>query len=90
MAQTLWQVVRVQLDQQKTQVIEAIRSYPPPIPACDAQFNHLLEERARISREIGRLETLAREHPDDLNALADFVRASACLDERVFALLAAE
>ena len=27
-----------------------IRSYPTPIPRCDAQFNHLLEERDRIRR----------------------------------------
>jgi len=25
-----------------------IRAYPTPIPRCDAQFNHLLEERERI------------------------------------------
>jgi vacuolar-type H+-ATPase subunit I/STV1 len=27
-----------------------IRAYPTPIPRCDAQFNHLLEERDRIRR----------------------------------------
>ena len=25
-----------------------IRAYPTPIPRCDAQFNHLMEERDRI------------------------------------------
>ena len=27
-----------------------IRAYPTPIPRCDAQFNHLIEERDRIRR----------------------------------------
>jgi hypothetical protein len=27
-----------------------IRAYPTPIPRCDAQFNHLMEERDRIRR----------------------------------------
>jgi hypothetical protein len=29
-----------------------IRSYPTPIPRCDAQFNHLMEERDRIVRAL--------------------------------------
>ncbi len=27
-----------------------IRSYPTPIPRCDAQFNYLVEQRDRLSR----------------------------------------
>ena len=36
-----------------------IRAYPTPIPRCDAQFNHLLEERDRIRRLLE--EITARE-----------------------------
>ena len=31
---------------------EEIRSYPTPIPRCDAQFNFLYEHRARLSQQL--------------------------------------
>jgi hypothetical protein len=46
---------RKALQAQKQRTDEEIRSYPRPIAACDLQFNYLLEERARIARELGRL-----------------------------------
>ncbi len=33
-----------------------IRSYPTPISGCDAQFNHLLAERTRISAALAELD----------------------------------
>lgn len=33
-----------------------IGAYPAPITGCDAQFNHLLEERARLNAELTRFE----------------------------------
>ena len=36
-------------------IVKEIRSYPSPIPACDAQFNYLLDQRAKLSLEIKRL-----------------------------------
>ena len=54
-----------------------IGAYPPPIPACDAQFNFLLEKRRRLSqdsRQIQRLMTRAAREGvarDDLEALQD-------------------
>ena len=47
---------------------EEIRTYPTPIPRCDAQFNHLYAQRSRLARELDA----ARE--TDGQALA-FVRA---------------
>lgn len=47
---------RAQLEQEKRRINEEINNYPPPIPACDAQFNYLLEERARILQELSRLD----------------------------------
>jgi hypothetical protein len=38
-----------------------IRAYPTPIPRCDAQFNHLLEERDRIRALLE--EAATREAP---------------------------
>jgi len=33
-----------------------IRHYPTPIPRCDAQFNHLVEQRDRLARLLGGLD----------------------------------
>ena len=50
------QALRKQLERQKEQIYTEIQAYPFPIPACDQQYNYLLEERARIRRELRRLE----------------------------------
>jgi hypothetical protein len=34
-----------------------IRTYPTPIPRCDAQFNHLYEQQGRLARELDRIES---------------------------------
>jgi hypothetical protein len=46
------------LESEKRCIVAEIRSYPPPIPACDVQFNYLLDERTRIFQELGRVEAL--------------------------------
>ena len=56
--QSTWQELVNTLETQKAQIIEEIRNYPPPIPACDAQFNYLLEKRDRLSVELNRLHKL--------------------------------
>lgn len=47
---------REHLESERHRVNEAIRNYPTPIAACDAQFNYLLEERARIVQELDRFK----------------------------------
>ncbi len=49
---------RAQLQAELEHVQAEIRKYPLPIPACDAYFNHLLEERGRIADEIARLDAI--------------------------------
>jgi hypothetical protein len=46
---------RSALEARRHALDEEIRSYPTPIPRCDAQFNHLFEERARIAKELDEL-----------------------------------
>lgn len=41
-----------QLIAEKARIEEEIRNYPAPIPACDAQFNYLLERRAEIESAL--------------------------------------
>lgn len=71
-----WQSIYRQLNNQRDAIIDEIRSYPPPIPACDVQYNYLLEQRTRVLRE---LKQLSRIELDDNNALQEFVATSAFL-----------
>ena len=65
------------LESQRAETIEAIRNYPPPIPACDAQFNYLLEKRDRLSVELNRLNQI------DDDSLINFVAASPYISDDV-------
>ncbi len=53
-----------------------IGAYPPPIPACDAQFNFLLDKRRRLSQENREIQRLINQSEQkgvahsDLEALA--------------------
>jgi len=46
---------RQMLEARRLALDEEIRTYPTPIPRCDAQFNHLFEERARIAKALDEL-----------------------------------
>lgn len=39
------------LEKESQRIRTEIHTYPPPIPACDAQFNYLIEQRARATQE---------------------------------------
>ncbi|HXF53866.1 MAG TPA: hypothetical protein VNK52_07060 [Hyphomicrobiaceae bacterium] len=63
---------------------EEIHSYPSPIAGCDAQFNHLLEQRTAIVDELQRLQKLAEVRADTrryVQALDDFLENCMFLDE---------
>ena len=47
--------IEIYLEKRRIDINEEIRSYPTPIPACDAQFNYLLEQRTKLSQELDRL-----------------------------------
>ncbi len=67
-----WHSFRLRLEALKETVAEEIRSYPPPIPACDAQFNRLLELRRLLPWELARLDLAAS---DRSIAIEDFIRS---------------
>ncbi len=71
-----WQTVRQRLAAEKAHVARAIADYPVPIPACDEQFNDLLERRRSLTAEINRADRLCR---DETASIDDFVRSSPCL-----------
>lgn len=47
----------VSLEAELARTYEEISNYPPPIPACDEQFNYLLEKRDQLLRELARLRS---------------------------------
>ncbi len=38
-------------------LVAEIKNYPTPIAGCDVQFNHLLEEKARVNAALNALST---------------------------------
>jgi chorismate mutase len=48
---------------QKEKVEAEIAAYPRPITGCDAQFNALLEERARLAKELQEIQSSSTEAP---------------------------
>jgi len=51
-----WDALRARLVGLQEAVTAEIRAYPAPIPACDAQYNHLLERRAAFAEARARLD----------------------------------
>src|SRR5438067_148059 len=79
----LWSRIRDHLEYERRRIAQEIRAYPTPIAACDAQFNHLLEERATISQELQRAREAierGRGGATSLELLAELARASRHLD----------
>ncbi len=61
----------------KAPIDRQIREYPTPIAGCDAQFNHLLDERRRLAHDLNRLDAIEQKTPDEQEqALAVFVQGS--------------
>ena len=50
------QLNREALLKRKREIQAEINSYPSPIAGCDQQFNHLLEQRAEIRKQLQALE----------------------------------
>ena len=55
-----WDAVRMRLTRLQESVAVEIRTYPTPIPGCDAQFNHLLERRTALNEARARLESVCK------------------------------
>ncbi len=55
-----WDALRVRLVDLQEAVAAEILAYPAPVPACDAQYDHLLERRVALAAARARLDA-ARE-----------------------------
>ena len=81
---SLWKDVKDDLHRRKHFIDEEIRSYPTPIPRCDAQFNHLYEQQARLSRELGRVGALAEKNlarGDYVRLIEEFIASAPYTDD---------
>ncbi len=56
-----WDALRARLERMREAVAAEIRTYPAPIPACDAQFDHLLERREALSGALARLDAARKD-----------------------------
>ena len=78
-AEVAWQRIKQHLEAEKQRIFQEIRQYPPPIPACDVQFNGLLAERAAILQELGHVEEILKQrltYKDTISLLDEFISAS--------------
>ena len=74
-----WQRLSDDLEAEKRRLAAEIRAYPTPIPACDAQFNHLLDQRARLAQELNRLRDAreaSRSSDDPVAVFRAFIQSS--------------
>ncbi len=67
-ANSAWAMINQHLQEEIRRVHDEIRNYPAPIPACDAQFNYLLEEREALSSELVRVRELMKKDADSEDA----------------------
>ncbi|MGH8636215.1 MAG: hypothetical protein ACREUX_07525 [Burkholderiales bacterium] len=73
--------MQAELNALREAISRELCTIPPPVPACDVNFNRLLEDRARVTDE---LQTLARLRTSQAgrDQLVAFCRASSALDAR--------
>jgi len=84
LVQSAWKRISTHLETARHRLYEEIRNYPRPIPACDQHFNYLLEERARITRELDRMHEAVREslsRSDPVGPIEEFINSSSYLDD---------
>jgi hypothetical protein len=82
--ESMWNEIRLHLEDRRRALAAEIRNYPTPIPRCDAQFNHLYEQRARLARELDRIGVLAGKslkREDCIDLIERFVASAPYTDD---------
>lgn len=89
-----WAAINRHLRRHRDRIYREIKAYPLPIPACDLQYNYLLEQRARVDRELTRLDDAIIERTgcaDTAPRIEQFIQSSSFIDpdtaRRIRALL---
>lgn len=87
LAVSLWQKIEDYLLQEKQRIFDEIVNYPPPIPACDAQFNFLLTQRAEMMQALQQLREISA---GEFSTLRKFIQTCKFFDEALQATLLTE
>ena len=85
LALTALEEIKCHLERRKEEIYSEIKSYPPPIPACDAQFNYLLELRNAVADELSQVNSLlnhANGESDPIHTVESFIFGSTLLHKR--------
>ena len=76
--------IRLHLENLRRALAAEIRNYPTPIPRCDAQFNHLYEQQARLARDLDRIGAPPGKSPkrgDTIELIRQFVASEPYTDD---------
>jgi len=82
--ESMWNEIKVHLEDRRRALAAEIRDYPTPIPRCDAQFNHLYEQQARLAQELDRIGALAGKNPkreDCVELIERFIASAPYTDD---------
>jgi hypothetical protein len=71
-------LVQTALQARRIAISRELAAIPPPVPACDVDFNRLLEDRGRVADELQRLNRLLAGGASN-EAMLDFCRDSTFL-----------
>jgi hypothetical protein len=81
---SVWAEVASELERRKTQLYEQIKNYPPPITACDQQFDYLLAQHREISRELDRMRAVVQAsstNHEPARVIDEFLRSATSIDD---------
>ena len=70
--------IRRDLEKRKRSIAAKMRRYPQPIAGCDAQYQHLSDQRAAIARDLSELDRACAAGTDASGA---FIESSTVLDD---------
>jgi len=80
--ESMWNEIRHHLEDLRRSLAAEIRNYPTPIPRCDAQFNHLYEQQARLARELDRIGAVAgKTRGDTIELIERFIASAPYTDD---------
>jgi len=73
-------LLQSELEAKREALSRELSTIPPPVPACDVNFNRLLEDRAGVIDELQRLRRLLATGVD-ADRVRDFCQGSVWLSE---------
>jgi hypothetical protein len=85
-ANSVWTQIADCLENRKSRVYEEIKNYPTPITACDQQFDHLLDQLAKICGELARMRKAVSESStrgDAMEIMHAFLESADYLDDEL-------